>query len=379
VKSNLTPIAVSVFFIATVIIVSAAAGQISQDKIPVIICFKGNSDAAFVEAHGGDIKYQYQSIPAIAASVPQHSISILKDNPDVKYVEMDAEVYIDEEPMISSDEKISWGVSRIQADKVHNISSGSGVKVAVIDTGIDYTHPDLAANYHGGYDFVNNDANPMDDKGHGTHVAGTIAALDNDIGVIGVAPNAELYALKALDSHGTGWVSDINAAIDWAIIENMDVISMSLGGSANFTSQFEICQAAYDSGIVILAAAGNGYGGNVSYPAAYDSVIAVSATSLIDSSTYFSNIGDEIELAAPGANIRSTIQDGGYGFKSGTSMATPHVSGVVALLLSADSGLEPAEVREILAATATDLGEEGKDIYYGNGLVNASAVIESLD
>ncbi len=369
--------AVSVYFIATLIIVSAAAGQISQDKIPVIICFKGNSDVAVVEEHGGEIKYQYHAIPAIAANVPQHSISILKDDPDVKYVELDAEVYIDEEPVFSSDDKVPWGVSRIQADKVHNISSGSGVKVVVIDTGIDYTHPYLAANYHGGYDFVNDDADPMDDAGHGTHVAGTIAATDNEIGAVGVAPNAELYAVKALDSHGTGWVSDINAAIDWAIIEDMDVISMSLGGSTNFTSQFEICQAAYDSGIVIVAAAGNGYGGNVSYPAAYDSVIAVSATSLIDSNTYFSNIGDEIELVAPGANIRSTTLGGGYGLKSGTSMATPHVSGVIALLLSADSGLEPAEVREILAATATDLGDEGRDIYYGNGLVNASAALEN--
>ncbi|MDW7731822.1 MAG: S8 family serine peptidase [Methanolobus sp.] len=374
-KKIFTLIAVSVFFLAAVIIVSAAAGQVLNEKTPVIIGFKGSPDAVLVESLGGEIKYQYHAIPAIAASVPGSAIIALKNDPDVEYVELDTEVYIDEMPEVYPDENVPWGVARVEADKVYDTYSGSGVKVAVIDTGIDYLHPDLIANYCGGYDFVNVDTDPMDDKGHGTHVAGTIAAVDDGAGVTGVAPDAAIYALKALDSHGSGFVSDIDAAIDWAIANDMDVICMSLGGSTDFTSMRRICQKAYESDIVIVAAAGNGFGGNVSYPAAYDQVIAVSATSVFDNYASFSNIGAEIELAAPGASIYSTSLGGEYESKSGTSMAAPHVSGVVALLLSADSTLDPAEVREILDSTATDLGDEGKDIYYGNGLVNASAAL----
>lgn len=377
-KNTFTLIAGSVFFLAAVIIVSAAAGQVLNEKTPVIIGFKGSPDAALVEALGGEIKYQYNAIPAIAASVPNSVIIALKDDPDVEYVELDTEVCIDEIPGVYSDGEVTWGIARIEADTVQDKynCTGTGVKIAVIDTGIDYLHPDLASNYCGGYDFVNGDADPMDDAGHGTHVAGTIAAVDDGVGVTGVAPNSDVYALKALDSQGVGLVSDIDAAIDWAIDNEVGVICMSLGGSTDFLSMQSLCQKAYDSDIVIVAAAGNGFGGNVSYPAAYDSVIAVSATSVFDNYASFSNIGEEIELAAPGANIYSTSLAGEYESKSGTSMAAPHVSGVVALLLGADSTLGPAEVRGILDSTATDLGDEGKDIYFGNGLVNASAVLE---
>ncbi|WP_340819909.1 S8 family serine peptidase [Methanolobus sp. WCC4] len=378
-KSTLTPMAVSAFILIAVIVMSAAAGQIFQKKVPVIICFQSSPDVVLVEEYGGDIKYQYHAIPAIAAVVPQNSIMSIKADSGVRYVELDSEVYIDEEPLLFyPDEKVPWGVCRIEADRVHDLCCGSGVKVALIDTGIDYMHPDLAGSYHGGYDFVNSDADPMDDKGHGTHVAGIIAAADDGIGVIGVSPGVELYALKVLDHQGTGWLSDINAAIDWAIDNDMDVISMSLGGSDNFTSMFELCQAAYDSGIVIVAAAGNSYGGNVSYPAAYDQVIAVSAISIVNSNTCFSSSGNEIELCAPGSSIYSTTLEGGYDHRSGTSMAAPHVSGAVALLLSVNSTLSPVEVRKILDATATDLGDEGKDGLYGYGLVNANTSLEAV-
>ena len=385
-KKTYALIALSLISLTMAIIASAAAVQVLDDKVPVIIGFKGSSDAALVESLGGEIKYQYNAIPAIAARVPEHAISSLKNDAGVEYVEMEAEVHIFEDgPLIlwneDDDYETPWGVDRIDAEKVHSTFTGKGVKVAVIDTGVDYFHPELKANYHGGYDFVNSDTNPMDDDGHGTHVAGIIAAVDNDVWfrgmVVGVAPDAELYALKVLDSDGNGWVSDINAAIDWAIENDMDVISMSLGRSTDFTSMRRLCQEAYDSGIVIVAAAGNGDGNYVSYPAAYDSVIAVTAIEQNDSIACFSNIGPEIELAAPGGSILSTYMGNQYATLSGTSMATPHVSGVVALLLSADSGLEPAEVRELLAATATDLGEEGKDNYYGYGLVNASAALEN--
>lgn len=383
-KSNLIPIFFSLFILAAAVIMPAAAGQTSTEKIPVIIGFKEKPDAALVKAHGGEIKYQYHTIPAIAVSLPEQAINALKNNPNVAYVEQDAEVYITKRPVtpvIQPPEKLPWRVDRIDAELVHNAYTGSGVKVAVIDTGIDYTHPDLADNYMGGYDFVNDDSYPMDDNGHGTHVAGTIAASDNDIGVIGVAPNADLYALKALNKRGSGYLSDIDAAIDWAIKNNMDIISMSLGGGYS-KSQEALCQKAYEAGIVIVAAAGN-EAGAVIYPAAYSSVIAVSATDSSNKIAYFSNFGDEVELAAPGVNISSTYPGGKYTTLSGTSMATPHVTGTVALLLSTNiadydntddngDGLwDPVEVRSRLQSTAKDLGATGVDYYYGYGLVNA--------
>jgi len=376
-KSNLIPIFFSLFILAAAVIMPAAAGQTSTEKIPVIIGFKEKPDAALVKAHGGEIKYQYHTIPAIAVSLPEQAINALKNNPNVAYVEQDAEVYITKRPVppvVQPSESLPWGVDRVDAELAHYAYyTGSGVKVAVIDTGIDYTHPDLAANYQGGYDFVNDDSYPMDDNGHGTHVAGTIAASDNDIGVIGVAPNADLYALKALNKRGSGYVSDIDAAIDWAIKNNMDIISMSLGGGYS-KSQEALCQKAYEAGIVIVAAAGN-EAGAVIYPAAYSSVIAVSATDSSNKIAYFSNFGPQVELAAPGVNIYSTYPGGKYTTLSGTSMATPHVTGTVALLISKeiylDGEWDPVEVRSRLQSTAIDLGADGKDNYYGYGLVNA--------
>ena len=377
-------IALSLLSLTVAIIASAAAVQVLDDRVPVIIGFRGSPDTGLVESLGGVIIYQYHAIPAISAEMSGHAIVGLNHHPDVEYVEIDSEISIlgtippfcwekDDDP------ETSWGVDCIDAEKVHPRFTGEGVRVAVIDTGIDYSHPDLAPNYYGGYDFVNGDTDPMDDNGHGTHVAGVIAAVDNDdIIVVGVAPDAEIYALKALNNQSNGQISDINAAIDWAIEHDMDIISMSLGGSGDFTSMRRICQKAHDEGIVLVAAAGNDHGGNVSYPAAYDSVIAVSAMEKNGSIAQFSNTGPEIELAAPGVSILSTYMDDGYASIAGTSMATPHVSGVAALLLSADGTMDPLEVREILAATATDLGDEGRDELYGYGLVNASAALEAV-
>ncbi|WMW21768.1 S8 family serine peptidase [Methanolobus mangrovi] len=384
-KCTLTPLAVSVFFLATVIIVSAAAGQVLEDKVTVIIGFKDSPNAELVESVGGVIRYQYHAIPAIAAEISRYRISGLKNHPDVEYVEMDNEVFISKSNSLfrwekDNDPETCWSLECIDAEKVCPKFTGECVRVAVIDTGIDYTHPDLAPNYYGGYDFVNGDTDPMDDNGHGTHVAGIIAAVDNDdIIIVGVAPDAELYALKALDSQLDGQISDINAAIDWAIQEDMDIISMSLGSSTDFISLRRMCQEAYDEGIVLVAAAGNDCGGNVNYPAAYDSVIAVSAMEKNGSIACFSNIGPEVELAAPGVSILSTYKEDGYASIAGTSMATPHVSGVVALLLSANPSLTPDEVRSILQNSATDLGDSGWDDEYGYGLVNAYDAIGYLN
>jgi subtilisin family serine protease len=200
-----------------------------------------------------------------------------------------------------------------------------------------------------------------------------VAALDNEIGVIGVAPEAVLYAVKVLGNGGIGWWSDLIAGLQWCVDKGMDVANMSLGAtSAPPDYVFDACDAADKSGLLLVAAAGNESGGPVIFPAAYDSVIAVSATNSADGLAYFSSIGEEVELAAPGVDIYSTYKDDGYATYSGTSMASPHVAGVAALMIAV--GI--SDVRAQLIETADDLGEEGLDWLYGYGLVNAAKAVE---
>jgi len=351
--------------------------------VKVLIGFKekpGAAQQAMVRGVGGKIKYTYHIVDAIAASIPEASIAGLEANPNVTHVHPDGRVQTLDDAELDN----SWGVKHIGAGVVHDSGNmGTGVKVAIIDTGIDYTHSDLDDNYVEGYDFVNSDYDPMDDNGHGTHVAGTVAAEDDSLGVVGVAPEAHLYALKVLDATGAGYWSDVIAAIEWSMdpnadgdtLDRMDVINMSLGGTG--TSDVEAaCQAAYDAGILLVAAAGNsgnppGKGDNISDPAGYASVIAVAATNQNDKRASWSSTGPDLELSAPGVDINSTLLGGGYGEKSGTSMASPHVAGVAALVIAGE-GLSNVEVRTRLQGTADDLGDAGWDPKYGYGLVDAA-------
>jgi subtilisin family serine protease len=377
--------------------------QLSPEKggppdglVKVLIGFKekpGAAQQAMVRGVGGKIKYTYNIVDAIAASIPEKAIEALRKNPNVRYVELDGIVYALDEELDNS-----WGVKHIGAGVVHDSGNkGVGVKIAIIDTGIDYTHSDLELNYKGGFDFVNSvdanedgdyddpgdtkDEDPMDDNGHGTHVAGIVAALDDNIGVVGVAPEADLYALKVLDETGSGWMSDVVAAIDWATLNGMQVINMSLGGGELNTLE-EACLAAEGEGLLLIASAGNngnppGRGDNVGYPAAYSSVIAVAATDQNDKRARWSSTGPAVELAAPGVGIYSTYI-GGYATYSGTSMAAPHVAGVAALIIASGTTVA-SDVRGKLTGTADDLGEAGWDSKYGHGLVDAAEAVGVLN
>lgn len=248
-------------------------------------------------------------------------------------------------------------------------AKGVGVKVGVIDTGIDLKHPDLQV--VGDVNIINERKTGKDDNGHGSHVAGTIAATDNEIGVIGVAHQANLYAVKVLDRNGSGWLSDVIAGLQWSIDNGMEVVNMSLGTASNIQSFEDAVQAVNAAGIIQVGAAGNDYGGPVIYPAAYPEVIAVSATDDTDNIAVFSSVGPEVELAAPGVDIHSTWKGGGYNTISGTSMAAPHVTGTVALAIAAGV----TDVRGTLQATADDLGAGGKDNEYGYGLVDTEETV----
>ncbi len=278
---------------------------------------------------------------------------------------------------------IPWGISRIQADSAWNLSRGSSVKVAIIDTGIDLKHPDLQANIKGGYNAVNPLKSPNDDNGHGTHVAGTVAALNNSIGVVGVAPEVWLYAVKVLRADGSGFLSDVIEGLDWAVRNGIQIANMSLGTASNVQAFHDAIKAAHSAGLIVVAAAGNS-AGSVLYPAAYPETIAVSATDESDNLASFSSRGPEVDFAAPGVNIYSTYLKGTYRALSGTSMATPHVAGTAALLMALPVGTYDAnsngrwdfeELKARLKDSAQDLGDPGFDNLFGWGLVNAFSAV----
>lgn len=352
------------------------AATTADGQLKVLITYNTlpeEADTTKVRNKGGAVKAAFTLVNVVAATVPANSIDALRADPRVAKVELDLPIHA----LAEIDN--TWGVARIGAGTVQTGGNkGTGIKVAVIDSGIDYTHPDLSANYAGGYDFVNNDADPRDDNGHGTHCAGTIAATANGVGVVGVAPEARIYALKVLDSTGGGSFSNIIAALQWSVNNGIQVTSNSYGSTGNPGTTVENAFiAAQNAGIINVAAAGNngttaGTEDNVNYPARYASCVSVAATDSNNVRATFSCTGTKIDIAAPGVAINSTTMGGGYAAWSGTSMATPHVAGAVALALKA--GLAPADVRSRMAATALDLGTAGKDTWYGSGLVQAAGL-----
>jgi len=289
------------------------------------------------------------------------------------------------EPPPQPVEELPWGIDRINAELAWPTTTGLTVKVAIMDTGIDLDHQDLQSNIKGNVNTINPRKSGNDDNGHGTHVAGIVAAIDNDIGVIGAGPEISLYAVKVLDKKGSGWLSDLIEGLDWCINNKIQAINMSLGSSSDNQSFHDAITKTYQAGITQVAAAGNNgaSGGAITYPAKYDEVIAVSAIDKYNQFASFSSYGPEIDLAAPGVEINSTYKDGYYKILSGTSMACPHVIGTAALVLSipvgtydldADGVWDPDEVKNKLEATAENLYLPSEQ--QGSGLVDAYLAVQ---
>ena len=346
------------------------------------------------EAHlvGYDVN-QYE-VPIVTAHLTSAETDALRKNGNVAMVEEDMPCYaigpfdhlaVENQPSVLA-ETIPTGVAQISAPAAWDYSQGKDIRVAVVDTGIDFTHPDLRPNYRGGISFVPGTPSPMDNMGHGTHCAGTIAAAMNGSGVVGVAPLASLYAVKVLDQNGSGQFSWIIAGIDWCIQNKMHIVSMSLGASAAPAAMGAMCNTAWAKGLLLVAAAGNENitdpvppaASNVGYPGKYKNVIAVSAIDSTNVITNFSSRGAEVDLCAPGLNVLSTRLGGGFTTMSGTSMACPHVAGLAALVWGSHRYSNNEQIWNLIASSVDNLGPPGWDMLTGYGRVNARTAAASM-
>lgn len=350
-----------------------------------IVVFDGTivnepAQIALVRKFGGTVIKSLNVINGLTVYLPPQAAEAVLKEKGILRIDDDVIVYAVAKPQPPPPpaEVLPWGVDKIEADLTWTTTKGLAVKVGIVDTGVDLAHSDLASNIKGNVNTINPLKSGNDDNGHGTHVAGISAAVDNTTGVIGVGPEIYLYAVKVLGKNGSGWLSDIIEGIQWCMNNGIQVVNMSLGTYSEVQSFHDAVTAAYNGGLVLVAAAGNDGVSTPLYPAAYDEVIAVAASDINNQIPTWSNYGPHVDLTAPGVSIYSAYKGGGYKTLSGTSMATPHVAGTVALVLttavgSYDANLngvwDPAEVNNKLRATAQDLGYNSYQ--QGAGLVRA--------
>ncbi|KQY85266.1 hypothetical protein ASD24_28710 [Paenibacillus sp. Root52] len=361
----------------------AHAGSQNGSVQEVIIVYKNADGKEAIIEESVDVKHEFETIPAVAAKVTNADLRELASDPNIAYIERNTTLRItggDIKVTAVPAEQSQWNFQAIQPTKRWDEGyTGAGVKVAVIDTGI-FAHDELTI--AGGVSTVDYTTSYNDDRGHGTHVAGIIAAKSGNGGIVGVAPDAQIYAVKAIGADGEGTTLDVLEGIEWSIQNGMDIINVSLGTDTDSSLLEEMINNAYNAGIVVVGSAGNSQedsNGNpipistptVNYPAKYDSVIAVAAVDNLNQRGTFSSVGDEVELAAPGVDVISTYVKadgtGGYGKSSGTSQAAPHVAGMIALLMQKYPNMSNVELREEIKKYAVDLGAPGRDIEYGFG------------
>jgi thermitase len=337
------------------------------------------AQAARVERSIPEIGVQVLSFPRIAGRAGERQDEALmrvkealEEAPGVEAVDFN---YLRRVNYVPNDARFGkqYALRRIKASRAWNETRGSlGTKIAIVDSGIRDSHPDLNAKVVAQRDFVNGDRKAEDTLGHGTHVAGIAAAeTNNGTGTAGVCPECTLMAAKVVGRNGTGTTADAIAGIVWSAKNGAKVINVSIGAYGYVKAEHDAVKYAAGKGAVLIAAAGNDNVSTKTYIAAYPEVIAVAATNNVNRRAKFSNKGRWVDVAAPGVGIVSTFPSRGYRSLSGTSFSAPHVAGVAGLLAS--QGRSPAEIRRRILGTARDLGPRGKDTLYGHGLVDAEA------
>lgn len=344
---------------------SGLASAAPDQTVEVNVGFENDAGANAFGQKADDVVRTFD-FDAGTAKMTKSAASALENNPNIRYVEENGTMH-------ALGQTLPYGIDRVDAEVSHaNGETGSGADIAIVDTGIDSDHPDLQANIGKGKAFVTCDtgggcrfgAKPADntcnydwddDNAHGTHCAGTADGVDNGKGVIGVSTDATLHAVKVLDKCGSGSISDIAAGIEYVANQGWDVASMSLGASSGSSALKDAVQFADSNGVFLVGAAGNSGPCTdcVGYPAAYSEVMAVSATDSTDALADFSSTGSEVEIAAPGVDVLSTVPTG-YTKYSGTSMSTPHVAGTAGKLKA--NGNSNTQTRDTLKTTADDVG-----------------------
>lgn len=378
----LTTLAVILTITILVVPAPSFADEVATER--VVIQFKPGHKTALMQAtsiQNAQRHYEFDELNAVVVTLPVGEIDKLRSNPSVLSIEKDARRY-------PADQTIPYGVEKVEArdtwDANHDglidpgAPTGAGRTVCIIDSGVDADHPDLVGvNFVGGYP---SDWN-IDNYGHGTHVAGTIAAVNNAEGVVGVTPGTvSLYIVKVFGDTGSWTYSSTLVDAAYRCRDaGANVISMSLTGSYESSYEDNAFQTLYNQGLLLVAAAGNGGGTDYGYPASYDSVISVAAVNESNVVASFSRRNDQVELAAPGVGVYSTYKNGTYAYMSGTSMATPHVAAAAALVWSADPAKTNQQIRSAFQQTALDLGAPGRDNEYGYGLVKAKCACALLN
>ncbi|WP_130068801.1 S8 family peptidase [Bacillus albus] len=337
-----------------------------------LITFNTTIDEEIISSNDGEIKETFPNLAMVKAEFPYNPNDVLIHNKKIKRVEKDEIVKAQDAQQISFNSKTTH-----KNQDVKPVFTGKGVSVAILDTGIDEDHKDLIIK--DGISFVENHPGFDDDNGHGTHLAGIIAAQANNIGTTGLAPNVDLYAVKVLDSESNGKYSTVVKGIDWAIEHKINIVLMSLGGTKKSLFFEEAMNKAYEKGVLLISSAGNrGFReeDTITYPAKFESVIAVGALDNDDQRGFLSSKGENLELMAPGVDILSTWNNGDYKYDSGTSMAAAHVAGVAALIFERKPNLSNEQVRDIMNKSAIPLGDPFE---YGNGKVSISNSLKMLD
>jgi len=349
----------------------------------VIVKFKNGTNISTKQAvhsqESGRVLFRSKEIGFDVVKIPSgksvtQAVREYRNNPNVEYAEPNYIYHADWTPNDPYFSTQQWGPQKVQAPAAWDITRGSSsVRIAIVDTGVQYNHPDLSGKVVLGHDYVDGDNNPYDGNGHGTHCAGIAAAVTNNgTGIAGMAPNASILAVRVLDNNGSGTLDAVANGIIYAADNGAKVISLSLGGSAGSTTLQNAVDYAWNKGAVVVAAAGNSGTNLPSYPAYYSNAIAVAATTSSDVKASYSNWGSWVDVAAPGSSIYSTYPTNTYTSLSGTSMATPHVAGLAGLL--AAQGRSNSNIRAAIQNTADAIS--GTGTYWTYGRINAYRAVQ---